>query len=67
MPSMGTNHFEVFEGPDGQWRFRYVYSNGEIANDDYATSADARRGVYDLLEALGVDPATASVTVLPHR
>lgn len=68
MPGMGSNHFEVFERTDGRWQWRFVYANGEVANDDYGSAADARRGVNDLLHALGIghDYADVDVVVIPR-
>ena len=45
-------HFEVFQREDGQWQWRAVGANGEVFNDGYRDSTDARRGVQDFVEAM---------------
>jgi uncharacterized protein YegP (UPF0339 family) len=56
-----TLEVEVYEDAGGEWRYRFVSSNGEKFGDGYTSKGDAIRGVRDLLEAL-TKQFVASVT-----
>lgn len=50
------------------WAFRFIFSNGRVANHRYGSASDARRGADDLISAIRSEGDSIEFRILdPER